>query len=93
MRRALLKMAFVIAVVVLTIVFLIPATVVLDAMFPMGRTADGHYQSGDRLLPAIVAIALSISLSDRIVSFLFRVSRLTEERWSVFGHRLRRRPG
>jgi hypothetical protein len=89
MRRALLKTAFAAAIVALMIVFLIPASILLDAMFPMRPGPSGHHQ-GDRLLPGILTVALSLYMADRIISFLFRISRLSDGRWSVFDRRPRR---
>jgi hypothetical protein len=85
MRRALRKTAFHLAVLLLTVAFLIPAMVVLDRVTPV--------DSGDRLFPGLITIFLCVILADRLVSFLFRAGGLTEERWSVLDHGRRRRPG
>ena len=58
MRRALLKTAFVVAVAVLWIVFLVPASILLDAMFPVSRGPNALGQ-GDRLPLGILTIGLS----------------------------------
>ena len=92
MRHALLKTAFALAVLVLTLMFLIPASLVVDGVFPMKPGPGGHY-GGDRLFPGVIAMGICVCLSDRIVAYLFRAGRLTEERLSVFDGRTRRRPG
>jgi hypothetical protein len=94
MRRALLKTVFLAAVALLTIALLIPASLLLDAIFPTTMQGpDGQLHGGDRLLPGIVVIVLSIALANRMVSSLFWAGRLSDERWSVFDHRPRRRSG
>ena len=70
MKRALLKTAFHVAVALLTLVMLIPLSLVLDAMFPMRPGPSGHYQ-GDRLFQGILSISLCLYLADRVVSFAF----------------------
>jgi hypothetical protein len=91
MRRALLKTAFALSVFVLTTVFLIPASLAIDELFPMSRRPSGP--QGDRLFPAMFALILCLVLANRISSSLFRAVRLTEERWSIFDQGRRRRPG
>ena len=91
MKRALLKAAFHLAVFALTLVLLIPTSVVLNEIVWVRLGSRGDYHGGIGLLPAIVVLVLLVHLSNRVVSFLFRTSGLSDERWSVFDHRPRRR--
>jgi hypothetical protein len=91
MRRALLKTAFALAVCLLTIVLLIPASLLMDEVFPMSRRPSGP--QGDRLFPAMMALVLCLCVANRIISSLFRAVRLTEERLSIFDNGRRRRSG
>jgi hypothetical protein len=80
MRRLLLKTAFVVAVLLLWLVFLVPAIMVLETLLPSDR-------GGDRLLPGGLLVFACIYAANRIVSFLFRSMRLSDERWSLFARR------
>jgi hypothetical protein len=85
MTKALLKSAFVMIVIVLTIIFLIPAQVVLEFFWPTER--------GDRLLPGLIVVFACAWAANRLTSFLFWNTHLSDERWSLLGDRRRRRPG
>jgi hypothetical protein len=91
MKRALLKTAFHVAVMVLTLVLLVPTLVVLSEVVWVRLGARGDYHGGIGLLPTIVVLVLLLHISNRVISFLFRASGLSDERWSVFDHRPRRR--
>jgi hypothetical protein len=91
MRRSLLKAAFTVTVLFLMLILLIPATVALEALFPTVRGPSGHYRSGDRLLPGIVALFACLWSADRMTSVLFKSARLSEERWSLLKSRRARR--
>ena len=62
MKKALLKPAFVLIVIVLTIAFLIPAQLVLEFLWPTGH--------GDRLLAGIVVTFSCLWAANRITSLL-----------------------
>lgn len=89
MRRALLKMAFYLTVLILTLLFLIPGRLAMDALFPGPRAPSGP--QGDVLFPGFLILSLSVILADRLISALFRAAGWTEGRWSVFSHGPRRR--
>jgi hypothetical protein len=93
MKKTLLKIAFNVSVIVLTIVFLIPASLLFDAVLPIGYDAQGRLRSVDRLFPGILVIFACLMAANRIASFLFLSTRLTDERWSILENRRRRRPG
>ena len=87
MKRLLLKTAFVVAVLFLTLVFLIPAQLLLEAI----------YQRGDRLLAGTLVIVACLYAANRSVGFLFRWTGLSDQRWSISpgppsGNALRSRP-
>jgi hypothetical protein len=83
MKTALLKTAFVVVVVILTIVFLIPVSILRDAMLPLGRGPDGLQRNVDTLLPGVLAVFFCVYLANRIASFLFWRTHLSDERWSI----------
>jgi hypothetical protein len=85
MTKALLKAAFVMIVIVLTLIFLIPAQFVLELVWPTGR--------GDRLLPGLIVIFACVWTANRLTSTLFWNTHLSDERWSLLHDRRRRRPG
>jgi hypothetical protein len=93
MKKAFLKTAFVAIVLVLMIVLLIPASLLLDSVLSIGHDAHGRLRSIDRLLPGILVIFACLMAANRIASFLFLSARLTDERWSIFEDRRRRRLG
>jgi hypothetical protein len=80
MKQILLKTAFVITVTFLTLVLLVPAYLLLEAILPTGR-------GGDRLLPGILTIFACLYTADRIASFLFGRTGLSDRRWSVLARR------
>jgi hypothetical protein len=85
MTRALLKTAFALIVILLTIIFLIPAQLILEFFLPTGR--------GDRLLPGIIVIFSCVWAANRVTSLAFWHTHLSDERWSVLDRRQRRWPG
>jgi hypothetical protein len=84
--KALLKTAFVLIVLLLMIVILVPAQLALELILPFER-------GGDRLLPGIIVLASCMWVANRITSFLFWKTHLSDERWSIWDSRRRRRPG
>jgi hypothetical protein len=91
MRRTLLKMAFAVAVFVLTVLLVAPVMVGLQAVLVMRPGASGHYQgSGEGgLLLAIVVLVICATISDRFVSYLFWAGGLSDGRWTVLKDRPR----
>lgn len=87
MRRAFLKTAFVLAVFVLGVAFMVPAAWLLGIIMPSNRGVDGHFREIDPLLPSIIALFSCFYAANQIVSRLFHVSRLSDERWSFFSNR------
>ncbi len=85
MKKGLLKAAFVMVVIVLTIIFLIPAQFVLEFFWPTGR--------GDRLLPGLIVVLACVWAANRLSSILFWNMQLSDERWSLVDDRRRCRPG
>ena len=65
-----------------------PCALALDLILPLGR-------SGDRLLPGIIVMVFCLWAADRIASLVFWKTHLSDERWSIWDnrHRRRRRPG
>jgi hypothetical protein len=92
MKRALLKTAFTVSVLVLTFAFLVPAQLLLEAILPIGYDAHGRLRSVDRLFPGILVIFACLMAANKITSFLFWSARLSDERWSIFATRRSRRP-
>ena len=86
MSRALLKTAFVMIVLVLMIIFLVPAQLALELILP-------HERGGDRMLPGILVLFACMWVANRITSLLFWKTQLSDERWSIFDDRRRRRSG
>ncbi len=86
MNRALLKLAFTILTLFLGLALYLPAHFVLQALF---APPSGWGDSG--LVLSMVGIFVCVLIADRITSSAFRITRLTEERWSVFSHGSRRR--
>jgi hypothetical protein len=80
MKRLLLKTAFVFAIFLLTLVFLIPAQLLLETILPSGH-------GGDRLLPGLLVIFACLYAANRSVSFLFRRTGLSDKRWSLLARR------
>ncbi len=87
MKRKLRKAAFYISVALVTLVFLIPVTLVREALFPFGRSPRGYAGGGDGLPMGIIVVFVCLAMANRFVSFLFQAGGLSEERWSVFSHR------
>jgi hypothetical protein len=86
MAKALLKTAFVLIVLLLMIVILVPAQLVLDLILPLER-------GGDRLLPGVTVLVSCMWVANRITSFLFWKTHVSNDRWSIWDSRRRRRPG
>ena len=80
MRKFLLKTSFISGVLALTLAALLPAQLLLEMLLPAER-------SGDRLLPGILVVAGCLAVSNRIVSFVFGRTGLSDKRWSVFSRR------
>jgi hypothetical protein len=80
MKRVYLRTAFILLVIVVGVIFMAPAKLALDALFPVSPGRDA--------LPlGVLAVALCLWIADRSVSWFFRLARLTDERWSVFRSR------
>jgi hypothetical protein len=80
MRQILLKTAFVIAVTFLALLLSFPAYLLPEALWPSER-------GGDRLLLGTVVLFACLYAADRIASFLFGRTGLSDTRWSVLSHR------
>jgi hypothetical protein len=80
MKKLLLKTDFVIAVAFLTVLLLVPAYLLLEALLPSDR-------AGDRLLAGTVVFVACLFVADRIASFLFGRTKLSDKRWSVLAPR------
>jgi hypothetical protein len=93
MKNALVKTAFVFSVILLTIVFLMPAQSVLEYVLLDQRNADGTLRSVDRLLPGIIVLFFCIWAADRITGLLFSKTHLLDQRWSLMPSRRSRRSG
>ncbi len=85
-NRALRKLVFTILTLFLGLALYLPAHFVLQALF---APPSGWGDSG--LVVSMVGIVVCVWIADRITSSAFRFTRLTEERWSIFSHRSRRR--
>jgi len=83
MHKALIKAAFSMATLVLSVVFLVPAQFLLETVLPRG----------DRLFVGVVVVCFCILVAGRITSSLFRVLRITDERLTIFGQQRQRRCG
>jgi hypothetical protein len=86
LTKALLKTAFVLIVMLLMIALLVPAMLALEYVLPAER-------GGDRLLPGIIVTVLCLGAANRITSLLFLTTHLSDERWSIWDNRRRRRAG
>jgi hypothetical protein len=93
MKKTLLKTTFIISVFALTLVFLFPANLLLDAVLPARLDEHGHLRTMDALFPGFVVMSVSLIIANRIISFLFLSAHLSEERWSIFESRRSRRLG
>jgi hypothetical protein len=94
MKNALLKTAFAFAVILLMLVFLMPAQAVLESVLPAdGVYPDGTHHRVDRLLPGTLVVFGCLWLANRITGILFLKCGLSAERWSLFARPLSRRSG
>jgi hypothetical protein len=84
MRHFFLKAAFLVTVTVLAVVLLIPAYLFLEFVMPSGR-------GGDRLFLGVVVVFFVFWVADRVSSLAFWKARLSDERWSIFTNRRRRK--
>ena len=75
MRQSILKAVFALTVVVLTMVFIVPAYLALELLLPTGR--------GDRLLPGVIVAYFCVWAANRFTSLFFWRMQLSDERWSV----------
>jgi hypothetical protein len=92
MKRALWKLVFHVMILFVIVVLLIPMNVALDFLFTAhAPDIHGHYRSADRLFPGIIALFICLGIADRIVSIVFRLTGISEERWSIFPSRRRSR--
>jgi hypothetical protein len=80
MKKLVLKTSFVIAVTFLALVLSFPAYLLLEAHWPSER-------GGDRLLPGTVVMVACLFVANRIASFLFELTGLSDKRWSVLSRR------
>jgi hypothetical protein len=87
MKRIALKTAFVVSVLFLTFVFLVPAQLLLEILLPSSFWQGGRRHGGDRLLPGLLVIFACLYTANRSVSFLFRRTGLSDERWSLLSRR------
>jgi len=84
MRRAFLKTSFVATVLLFLVILLCLSAVMGELFFPMrARWAD----SG--LLFGVLVGFICLWIADRVTSHLFKLARLTDERWSVLNSRRR----
>jgi hypothetical protein len=56
----------------------------MEQVLPSGRGPDGIYRGGDRPFLGIVGISVPLVIADRLVSWGFYRSGLSERRSSVF---------
>jgi hypothetical protein len=87
MKKILLRTAFIIAVLVLTLMFLIPAQLLLEVVLPITFTSGGHVHGGDRLLQGILVMFGCVYAANRLASFVFTRTGLSDKRWSVLSRR------
>ena len=84
MKRALLQTAFVSTVLLLTMVLLIPVSLIRESFFPL----DGRPRpTGDPLPLGIIIVFSCAWATNRVASLLFWKTHLSDERWSVFASR------
>ncbi len=91
MKRALLKAAFGVSVVGLTLVVFIAGLIAFQAVCAIGGWGVRHYHGEGEvgMLSTIVVLVLLGNASDRIVSYWFYAGGLSDERWSVLRDRRR----
>jgi hypothetical protein len=82
----LLKLAFNVSTMLLCFLLFLPVHFVLRALFepPRGRRDTG-------LVLDMLIIFVCLGVADRVTSFAFRVTRQSDERWSIFSRGPRRR--
>ena len=90
MRRAVLRTAFFLAGLSLTLVILVPGYLLMDGLVPMRPGPTGHH-GGDRLFPGVLVVGLCVALANRVTSSAFLAVGLADGRWSIFDDRRRRR--
>jgi hypothetical protein len=78
--NALLKTAFVLIVMLLTIALIVPPMLALEILLPTER-------GGDRLLPGVIVAFACLWAADRITSLLFWKTHVSDERWSILDSR------
>jgi hypothetical protein len=86
LMRAFRKIVFCVTVLLFFLIAMIASMLALHVLIPAARGAGGHYRpNGGGMLGFILALVLSVSVADRGVSFLFRITGLSGgERWSIF---------
>jgi hypothetical protein len=87
MKKFLLKASFIVGVLFLWLAFLIPAQLLLETFLPIEWMSDGRRHGGDRLLPGLLVAFGCLYAANRIVSFLFARTGLSDKRWSVLARR------
>lgn len=84
------EVGFHLAVVALTLAFLVIGWVLREVVMPDRPDWNGHYR-GDSFVVGLVTISLSLILADVIAGTVFHAMGWTERRRSVFPHRQPRR--
>jgi hypothetical protein len=84
MKMILLKSAFVLAILFLSLVFLVLAGILLDAVAPYGRTPS---KGVDRIFLGIPMVVACLFVANRIVSSVFLHMGLSDKRWSLLARR------
>lgn len=90
MRSRLVDAGFNLAVVSLSLAFLMIGWVLRESMMPDRPDWNGHYR-GDSTLVGLVTMSLSLILADVLAGTIFHAMGWTERRRSVFRHRQPRR--
>ncbi|MHB1556043.1 MAG: hypothetical protein ACYC61_01055 [Isosphaeraceae bacterium] len=86
MGRRVADVGFNLAIVSLTLAFLMIGWVLRELIMPDRPDGNGHYR-GDSFLVGLVTISLSLILADVIVGTVFHAMGWTERRRSVLRHR------
>jgi hypothetical protein len=88
MRRAFLKTAFTLVVLGFGLLLLIPSTILLESVFSQRPDSNGHFgNNSGMIVVGVLQIGICLAIADRSISSLFRLARLTDERWSIFKSR------
>jgi hypothetical protein len=85
MKRFLARTFFVTTVLTVWLVLAAPVMWVLQAILAPRPGPDGLYPPGDGLLlVSALPVAFCLWATNRAVSRLFRLARITDERWTIF---------